>query len=94
MVIDYVRIYQNNTLNTKDLLANSFKVYPNPASSEINIQTDLNIDKLELYDFLGKFILKETNSTKSIKLNNLKPGMYLLNIYSDDFRTVKKIIVK
>ena len=94
MVIDYVRIYQNNTLNTKDILANSFKVYPNPASSEINIQTDLNIDKLELYDILGKFILKETNSTKSIKLNNLKPGMYLLNIYSDDFRTVKKIIVK
>jgi len=94
MEIDYVRVYQSNTLNTKDILANSFKVYPNPASSEINIQTDLNIDKLELYDFLGKFILKETNSTKSIKLNNLKPGMYLLNIYSDDFRTVKKIIVK
>ena len=94
MVIDYVRIYQNNALSTKDILANSFKVYPNPASSEINIQTDLNIDKLELYDVLGKFILKETKSTKSIKLNNLKPGMYLLNIYSDDFRTVKKIIVK
>ena len=94
MEIDYVRVYQSNTLNTKDILANSFKVYPNPASSEINIQTDLNIDKLELYDVLGKFILKETKSTKSIKLNNLKPGMYLLNIYSDDFRTVKKIIVK
>jgi beta-glucanase (GH16 family) len=93
MIIDYVRVYQNTQLSTAKVEASKFKVYPNPAVSEINIQTDLNINKLELYDILGKLILKETKITKSIKLNNLKPGMYLLNIYSGTSKVVKKVIV-
>lgn len=93
MIIDYVRVYQNTQLSTAKIEASKFKVYPNPAVSEINIRTDLNIDKLELYDILGKLILKETKSTKSFKLNNLKPGMYLLNIYSGNSKVVKKVIV-
>lgn len=93
MEIDYVRIYQNNALSTKDILANSFRVYPNPASSEIKIQSNVQISHIELYDILGKLILKEFESPKSINVNNLTPGLYLLNIYSEGARIVKKVIV-
>jgi len=92
MVIDYVRIYQN-TLSAHDINATNFKVFPNPASTEINIQTNFNIDYVEVYDIFGKFVLKESKTVNSIKIDNLHSGLYLLNIYSEGARIVKKVIV-
>ena len=92
MVIDYVRIYQN-TLSADEINANNFKVFPNPASTEINIQTNINIDYVEVYDIFGKLVLRESKTVNSIKIGNLNSGLYLLNIYSEGARIVKKVIV-
>jgi beta-glucanase (GH16 family) len=93
MIIDYVRVYQNTTLSTTEISSNSFRVYPNPASSEINIQSNVQISHIELYDILGKLILDETKSPKTMKINNLKSGLYLLKIYAGNTKTVKKVII-
>ena len=93
MIIDYVRVYQNTTLSTNDISSNSFRVYPNPASSEINIQSNVQISHIELYDLLGKLILRKFESPKTINVNNINPGLYLLNIYTGNNKTVKKVII-
>ncbi len=92
MVIDYVRVYQN-VLSTDEINVNNFKVFPNPASTEINIQTNMNIDYVEVYDVFGKFVLRESKIFNSIKIGDLSSGLYLLNIYSGGARIVKKVIV-
>jgi beta-glucanase (GH16 family) len=94
MIIDYVRVYQNNALSTDEYKSNRFKVYPNPSDSEINIKSDVKINRLELYDVLGKLILEESETTTLIKVNNLKSGLYLLHIFSENTKTVKKVLVK
>ncbi len=68
-------------------------VYPNPASDFINIKTNLFIQKVELYDFLGKQVLKRTN-TNSINFNRLPKGVYLLYMYSINKKYHKKIVIK
>jgi beta-glucanase (GH16 family) len=93
MIIDYVRVYQNNALSTNDISSNSYRVYPNPTSSEINIQSDINISHIELYDLLGKLIIKESKLPHSINVSSLNPGLYVLNIYSANTKTVKKVII-
>ncbi|GAA4898522.1 hypothetical protein GCM10023311_24360 [Flaviramulus aquimarinus] len=92
MVIDYVRVYQN-TLSTDELNINNIRVFPNPASTEINIQTNINIDYVEVYDIFGKLVLKESKTVNSIKIGSLSSGMYLLNIYSEGKKAVKKVLI-
>ncbi|WP_223269228.1 MULTISPECIES: family 16 glycosylhydrolase [unclassified Polaribacter] len=40
MLIDYVRIFQNNSLSVVDTFADKFFVYPNPSSNFITIKTN------------------------------------------------------
>ena len=94
MVIDYVRVYQNNGLSTDEFGINTFKVYPNPTNTEINIKSDIEIDRVELYDILGNFILEQSETPNSIKIEDLNSGLYLLNIYSGYNKTVKKVVVR
>ncbi len=68
-------------------------VYPNPISDFIYIKTSLIIEEIELFDELGKSILK-TKSTNKISVNNLSKGMYILKIYSGNKSISKKIIIQ
>jgi len=94
MVVDYVRIYQTNPLSIDDNILNDIKVYPNPANTKINISSQLNIDKVDLYDITGKLILT-TNKPKSnvIDVSAITNGMYLLKIYSGERSSTKKIVI-
>lgn len=68
-------------------------IYPNPTSDFIYIKTNLLLEGLELYDVLGKSILK-TKNTNKISINNLPKGIYVLKIYSVNKIVSKKIIIK
>ena len=58
---------------------NFFKIYPNPTSSDININVTDKISKYEvcLYDLSGE-IIKCFENTKKIQLNFLKDGFYFV----------------
>jgi len=77
-----------NILETVDI-----SIYPNPASEFINIESTKTIDKIELYDLLGKRVLR-TTETNQIKINHLPNGVYLLKVFSDNKSITKKIVIK
>jgi hypothetical protein len=72
-------------------ISNEFEIYPNPATSIINIKTQLKVDKIEVYDIYGKLILTNLN-TKDINIENLSSGIYIAKIYSDNRIGSKKIM--
>ncbi|WP_299276634.1 family 16 glycosylhydrolase [uncultured Psychroserpens sp.] len=92
MVIDYVRVYQNN-LSVSDALAQEFVVSPNPASDYINITSNTKIDAVEMYDALGKLIFKKKGDIKQCPISHVESGVYILKIYAGKRMTSKKIIV-
>ena len=94
MVIDYVKVYQNTTASIDDVFANKFSVYPNPSSGIINIRTDETVDKTQLYNTLGQLIINKNSNTKQLNINSVKPGIYLLKIYSNNNVVTKKVIVR
>ncbi len=96
MIIDYVRVYQNENLSTDDVFASKFSVYPNPSNDAdiLNIKTTETIDKVELFNMVGQRILNQTDNTKQIGIQNVSAGMYLLKVYSGNRNITKKVIIK
>ena len=72
MLIDYVRVFQNNTLSTEEVGISDFEVYPNPANSIINITSNKIIDKVELYSILGQQILLKTRNVTEFNVSNFQ----------------------
>lgn len=81
---------------TFDKFAN-ITIYPNPTiNHKINIQTDIVLDEINLFNIDGKLmqvIKKPSLENQTYTLENLLQGFYLLKITSDNQSTTKSIIV-
>ncbi len=85
----------------KDNSFEVFKVWPNPAHDQINVELKTNFDiDVKLLDNLGRNIFEKhykNNSdffSRKILFGNLDKGIYLLYIKSNNKQDVKKIIIE
>lgn len=73
-----------------------FAMYPNPASSALNlIHTNANINAVRIYNALGQLLLtKEFSVAKAqqIEIGQLARGSYWVEIITDSGRQTKKLI--
>ncbi|MBO6211495.1 T9SS type A sorting domain-containing protein [Algoriella sp.] len=83
-------------LNTKDIKTTLFDVYPNPVENTITINTTGNLKSAELFDLNGKRILSksEFKTSKTIDVNHLPKGVYILKVNLDGKDYTKKIVKK
>ncbi len=73
---------------------NSISVYPNPASSEINISFSLsNNFTIEIINTLGEAVLKFQNQTK-IDVSQMAKGIYYLKVCDNQKTYTQKIILQ
>jgi len=68
------------TASIDDKLLVSFSMYPNPASSSLNISATSMIKNAMIYNILGKQVmsLNINKNIESIDVSNLSTGMYLI----------------
>ncbi|GGD06211.1 glycosyl hydrolase family protein [Hyunsoonleella pacifica] len=92
MVIDYVRVYQNLGLSVNKNELNPFKIFPNPASDTLHVESTQKVDKIEIYTLLGNKVITQKESIDSIEISNLSKGVYLIFIYSKNKITAKKLL--
>ena len=62
---------------------NSYIVYPNPAENEIMISNITGIEKVELFDLVGKSMISVINNNSAlikIDVSNLKAGIYIIKL--------------
>lgn len=88
-----------NVLGTGENIISLFKVYPNPASENVNLHlldTEANGFDVTVIDMLGKTVLKNSYTTNEASLNiaSLNTGVYFISITSNGKHQVKKLIVK
>lgn len=78
----------------KDFSTTSVKLYPNPASSVLHIQSDnLTASEYAIYNVVGKLIAQNTISDSNdiqINIENLESGLYFVKINNDYLKFVKK----
>lgn len=72
-----------NLSNTTLDLKKNFKIYPNPVSSILTIQSEKSIDTIEVFDAIGRLVLTK-KSTNTLDVSSLQSGTYLMKIGSQN----------
>ena len=71
------------------------KVYPNPSQGTFNVLHTSQIDKLIITNLTGQILQQVSVNNRSIQLSpNLSPGIYLLNIYSDQLQLTYQLVIQ
>ncbi len=72
----------NNILN--------IDLYPNPATTTIQVATDEKIEMIHIYNYAGRLIASTTEST--IDINELSTGVYYMNILTENGLVNKRFV--
>lgn len=91
----HVRVYDiSGVLSTNDFISESFDVYPNPASEVLNIRmkNNLSLENVTVYNNLGQIV--KTAQQNTIDVSTFSPGVYFVEITTNQGKAVKKVIVK
>lgn len=72
----------SNTLNVGDFNLIQNEVYPNPAGETLTIETKVDLEKIEIYDYLGKKVFEDTAANKKINISQFSKGVYILKLYA------------
>ena len=80
----------------EDYLASQVQVFPNPATSIVNIKSDLVVKNLVIYNFAGQVILNEqvSSSNHTVNVSEFNPGVYIFQVETDEGRETFRIIVE
>ena len=72
----------------------TLRIYPNPATDQIQIESKEMIRSVELFSIDGKNIKKTNTNTNNlnIRLDELRPGMYFLRVQTDNQLFTEKLV--
>ncbi|AXT18636.1 T9SS C-terminal target domain-containing protein [Flavobacteriaceae bacterium AU392] len=85
-----------NTLNVSSIQNTSFSINTNGSDNKKNNKKETkDITQIKIYDFTGNVIKqKQTGNLKNVNIQNLKDGIYFLQIITGDTEEIHRVIVK
>jgi hypothetical protein len=96
---------QSDILNVNENELKSFKIYPNPSNTYVNIEFEkgllLSINAVVLTDVTGKVVLNinpknlnNSNNLVTFDVSKLSKGVYFVTVNSEDGKQVQKLIIE
>jgi polyhydroxybutyrate depolymerase len=83
------------SIDENKALSNSLNLYPNPATAVLHFNLDNDAEvNIVISDVLGKIVLAETISSRSISVENLKPGIYFVTFKTESGAVAKAKFIK
>lgn len=79
-------------VSIEDNVANSINVYPNPATSTINIISAEPVLRAELYNLQGQVVASQSGNVNSMSVSNIANGIYMLRLTTAQGTTSQKIV--
>ena len=90
--IPYV-VGNNCSLNQQEFDDFSNFTFTNPSHDFISIASETTIDKVEIFNLIGNKVVTQAENTNQIDVSSLSKGMYLLIVYSEHKKGIRKIII-
>ncbi len=92
-----MKITASPVLKTNEFSSNSFSIFPNPASNLITVSSKENIviNSISMTDINGRIVKNnsfENGANVEVNIADLASGMYLMEISSNEGKTIEKII--
>jgi len=70
------------------------KIYPNPVSNFLNLETDLMFNNVRVFNVVGSCVISEEGNTRQIDVSTLTPGIYMLEFNMKNGNKITRKIVK
>ncbi|HPL03601.1 MAG TPA: T9SS type A sorting domain-containing protein [Bacteroidales bacterium] len=82
--------------NTEDFNIAEIQIFPNPATSILNIVSEENIESIEILNISGQVVNYKTvsNNIAKVDISALSSGIYFAKIYLSDNILVNKFVVE
>ncbi len=80
LLVDNIRILDLENLSTNNIAKGSVFIYPNPATEIIYIDVDGRVESFEIYDISGKLVKISEETQKSMKVEDLHVGNYVVKV--------------
>jgi hypothetical protein len=80
----------------EDVIGKQFSIFPNPATSSININTDGAIELINIFDVRGSavFSMPYSVSSTSVDISKLAKGIYAVQLISQEISSVQQLIIE
>ena len=75
--------------------ANSCRVYPNPANTQVRIEAENDIHSVKVYDVLGNLVetISANGTSLNVNLSRFSNGVYLFNIVENNGKMSNQCVV-
>jgi len=80
------------TSSANDLWQSDVKVFPNPATHSISVQSPYSIDYIHIRNIMGQVIISQEDMQTSVEISLLPNGIYILEIKTEKGLFVSKLI--
>lgn len=91
----FLKIVEDEMSSFNELNLAKTKVYPNPATDYINIESDYSIRTFEIYNNLGQKFDSQLTNNNSIDVSQLASGVYFISInFENNRRALESFLVK
>ncbi len=94
VIIDSIYVIIDIVDTNEDLTSDFISVYPNPADSYINIDLPLNTSEalIGIWSYSGELILKQEYYGGQLSIEQLSPGIYMIEIDTGEHIFREKIV--
>jgi hypothetical protein len=76
--------FKNTEINASvSELEQQASIYPNPFTTEITIESEMTIERVDIYSIAGQLVKTIEKPSASLDLRELEPGIYLFNAFSN-----------
>ncbi|MEY8849934.1 FG-GAP-like repeat-containing protein [Psychroserpens sp. XS_ASV72] len=89
-------VENSSNLSIYEVDNTSIEIYPNPVNNILNVNSEIPISELKLYNILQEEILKMTPKSLQYKidLSSLNSGVYFLHVSSGNQKSLTRKIIK
>ncbi|MBK9291842.1 MAG: DUF4623 domain-containing protein [Bacteroidetes bacterium] len=73
----------------------SFKMFPNPANTQLTISSDKHINHIQILDLAGRLHLELQPASANVQINttSLKPGVYMVHVQAEGSVSTSKLLI-
>jgi|TARA_B110000259_G_C14017069_1_gene401701 hypothetical protein len=82
----------NIITSSKNLAKQELNIYPNPATTSVNIPS--GFESVKIYSITGNLIFKELNPSNTLDISSLNTGVYMVQAINRNIISTTQLIIK
>ena len=93
-MIDDLMVSSTVGIQENDL--GNISIYPNPATNLVNIESDVQINSIQIINYTGQVVYNQHTSGNNVQVNtnDLSSGVYFVNISTSEGIATQKLLIK